>query len=431
MAGVRKKPTKGGLWQAWFIDAAGKKHFFTARSKTEARRMAERLEDEQRQVRLGYRPAPLSAEKHSKRPFVEATDEYLAWGESQGGRGGRPWSTPHARNRRTGLDWWQETLGLATLADLDGILPRAEKALRNLLSAGKTGKTLSNYAEALRAFCQWCRQRGYLNHQPLEGLAPFDITPNRVRRALSVEEINRFLSACTPSLRLLYDAAFLSGLRVNELRSLTVDHLDRERSGLILDAEWTKNRQAGFQPLSKALVARLSASVEAGEPDRLYAQAYALARHRKPAPEGRLLYVPWHTAQAVYADLERAGIPKWTSQGVVDFHALRNAYITLVTETDATLKEAQTLARHSDPKLTMNIYARTRPNRLAETVEKIAERLPTGEKVVPGLYRQAVGAETESATPFETKGVALIKSGGGSRIRTYEGYAGRFTVCSS
>ena len=84
MAGVRSKPTKGGLWQAWFIDATGKKRFFTARSKAEARRMAERLEDEHRQVKLGYRPAPLAADKHSKRPFFEVMEEYLAWGKSQG-----------------------------------------------------------------------------------------------------------------------------------------------------------------------------------------------------------------------------------------------------------------------------------------------------------------------------------------------------------
>ena len=61
-----------------------------------------------------------------------------------------------------------------------------------------------------------------------------------------------------------------SGLRSNELRHLTVDHLDLARGGLLLDADWTKNREEGFQPLPGALLERLKAFVESGETARLY-----------------------------------------------------------------------------------------------------------------------------------------------------------------
>ncbi|MBI2505057.1 MAG: tyrosine-type recombinase/integrase [Candidatus Latescibacteria bacterium] len=415
MAGVRKQPNQKGRFQGWFIDASGKQRFFLGtRSKPDTLRMAERLEDEHRQVRLGYRPAPLSADQHSKRPFAEVMEEYLAWGQSQGGRGGRPWSKPHTQNRRAHLGWWQERLSLETLTDLEGILPRAEKALRALQAQGRAGKTVANHAEALHAFCLWCEQRGYLTADPLKGLAPFDTAPQTRRRALSAEEISRFLSACAPHLRLLYETAFLSGLRANELRHLTLEHLDVGRCGLRLEAEWTKNRQEGFQPLPKALVECLRVFAEAGEPDRLYVQAYTLARHHQPAPKGRLLYVPWHTAQAVYADLERAGIPPWTPQGKVDFHALRVAFINQVIDSGATVKEAQTLARHSTPDLTMNVYGRTRPERLAETVERMAEKLLSGPEHVPSMYKQAVGAETENATPFDSRELRLSEVVGGA-----------------
>ena len=93
-----------------------------------------------------------------------------------------------------------------------GILPRAEEALRDLLKAS-AGKTVANYAEALRSFCSWCRKRGYLDHKPLEGMAPFDTTPQTYRRLLSPEEIAQFLEACAPHRRLPYETAFLSGLR--------------------------------------------------------------------------------------------------------------------------------------------------------------------------------------------------------------------------
>lgn len=228
MAGVRKKPNPGGKYHGWFIDAAGKRIFFTGtRSKADTLKMAERLEDEHRQVRLGYRPAPSSADTQRKRPFAEAMEEYLAWGSSQGGRGGRPWASVHAHNRKSALGWWQEALGLETLADLEGCLPRAEKALRELQAQGKAGKTLSNRIEALKALCIWGEQRGYLSTNPLKGLAPFDTTPKIIRRALSAEEISRFLGTCAPSLRLLYETAFLSGLRAGELRALTLAHFGR------------------------------------------------------------------------------------------------------------------------------------------------------------------------------------------------------------
>ena len=43
---------------------------------------------------------------------------------------------------------------------------------------------------------------------------------------------------------------------------------------------------------------------------------------------------------------------------VVDFHALRATYITMLVRSGASVKEAQELARHSDPKLTMNVYTK-------------------------------------------------------------------------
>ena len=206
MAGVRNEPLSSGKYRGWFTDMNGKQKAFTGtKKKAETLRMAQRLEDEHRQIRLGYRPVPVSADKHRTRPFSEVKDEYIAWGETQGGRGGRPWSKGHARMRRTHLIWWQEQLGLDTLADLDGILPRAEEALRKLQAKERAGKTLANYTDALQHLCNWCVTRGYLDSDPLKGLAPFDITPNMTmnlyakarpeRLAQAVEAVGEIINA--------------------------------------------------------------------------------------------------------------------------------------------------------------------------------------------------------------------------------------------
>ena len=108
--GVRKETTKGGLFQAYFTDYTGKRRYFTALTRSEARKDAKRLEAEHRLIRQGLRPPPSTTNKHLTRPFSEVKDEYLAWGESQGGRGGRPWGGTHLRNRRTHLAWWEERL---------------------------------------------------------------------------------------------------------------------------------------------------------------------------------------------------------------------------------------------------------------------------------------------------------------------------------
>jgi site-specific recombinase XerC len=178
--------------------------------------------------------------------------------------------------RRSLLTWWQEKLGLSVLADLKSILPEVEQALQALQAKGRTGKTLTSYVDSLVAFCRWCatKSRGYLKENPLEGIGRFDTTPRTRRRAMTAEEIQKLLSVATEYRRLLYEVAFCSGLRANELRSLSVDHLDRERGGLHLDSDWTKDRKAAFQPLPRALVDRLAAFAEQGTAKALYSRHF-------------------------------------------------------------------------------------------------------------------------------------------------------------
>src|SRR5262249_48269384 len=158
--------------------------------------------------------------------------------------------------------------------------------------------------------------------------------------------------------------------RANELRSLTLAHLDRTRHGLHLDATWTKNRQAGFQPLPIHLVEALYTFASAGYPQDLYTRSAHKWRHALPVEP--LLYVPTHPARTLDADLVRAGIPKEAIGGKLDFHAVRLAYINLVIEAGATVKEAQTLARHATPQMTLGVYGRTRDERLHQVVEQVA-----------------------------------------------------------
>jgi hypothetical protein len=185
--------------------------------------------------------------------------------------------------------------------------------------------------------------------------------------------------------------------------------LDTARGGLHLDAAWTKNRKSGFQRLPEWLVKRLATFAESGEAERQYERCYARKGTELATPKNPLLYVPSNTSRAFDKDLENAKLPKHAPGGKPDFYACRLAYINLVIESGVTVKEAQDLARHSTPDLTMNIYGRSREEHLSAAVERAALAVLPEEKCVTYVSRQAVGAEQESATFVETEGCAPMK----------------------
>jgi len=343
--------------------------------------MAERLEDEHRQIRLGYREPPKSTSKHKTRPFAEVKDEYLAWGKAQGGIGGRAWSQKHAYYKRSYLEWWGKRLTLETLGDLEDILPKVEATLRELPTKGHAGKTLMNRAEALKSFCLWCESRGYLDHNPIKGLERFDTTPRKTYRALTRQELKQLLAAVPEARQLVYAVAYSTGLRRGELRALRVSDLNTDFQALNLRAEITKNRKPGLQPLPLWLMKRLQESVKG------------------KAPNEPLLAVPGNTTQRFYQDLEKAGIPRFIpGEGNTTFHSLRATFATLLIEEGADLKTAMTLMRHSTPDLTVNRYAKSRREKLVELTETVGEIARAGmekeSKCAISVHLEGAGLET-------------------------------------
>ncbi|MEW6753497.1 MAG: site-specific integrase [Candidatus Latescibacterota bacterium] len=222
-----------------------------------------------------------------------------------------------------------------------------------------------------------------------------------------MEEIQRLLQASPPHRRLLYETAFVSGLRAGEWRSLQVDDLEVRQCGLHLDAAWTKNRQPGLQPLPRVLVERLAASARPGQAMLLYRAK--CGERTEGIPERPLLYVPDQPDRSIKQDLEAAGIPLSTPQGKIDFHAARTAFVTMLLESGVTVKEAQHLARHSTLQLTMNVYGRTRDASLAEAVERLGVRVLLPKAGAATVPRGEDPAEMESASLEETETCASYK----------------------
>ena len=135
----------------------------------------------------------------------------------------------------------------------------------------------------------------------------------------------RLLDVCVPHRRLLYETAFLTGLRAKELRSLALVHLDTRRRGLNLDAEWTKNRKLGFQRLPRELLERLRCFADVRVAEQLYERFYKRRDATRKTPPDPLLFVPFSLSRDFDKDLNAAGIPKWRPEGKLDFHAIRSS----------------------------------------------------------------------------------------------------------
>ena len=109
-------------------------------------------------------------------------------------------------------------------------------------------------------------------------------------------------------------------------------------------------------------------------------------------------------------DLQAAGIPYRDDEGrVCDFHSLRHSYITLLERSGAHPKVAQELARHSDIRLTMQVYTHTRLHDLAGAVEDLPALLDTAPAEAERV--RATGTDGSGLSPVCTEFVQTNDTG--------------------
>ena len=248
------------------------------------------------------------------------------------------------------------------------------EALRDLKHRGRSVGTSNDWLQAVRQFARWLVDNSRIDRSPFTRLKPGNarLDTRRRRGELTPAELGSLLVAASKRITafrglvgtdraMLYRVAVGTGFRAAELAALVPDFFDLDATppAVILPAEFTKNRKGAVQPLPAALVADLQGYLK-GRPGK------------KPVWLGT-----WSekAADMIRADLQAAGVPVEMDgpEGMEtrDFHALRAVYISNVIRAGADLKQAMTLARHSDPKLTASRYARTRLSDLGAVVDKL------------------------------------------------------------
>ncbi len=265
-------------------------------------------------------------------------------------------------------------------------------------AAGAGAGELRHLATVVKRFPRWLVREVRLAIDPLRHLpVPAGDDGRHRRRPLSEEQVSTFLATVERSAGTvrgltgrdrwcLYLVALGTGFRTMELASLTPASfaLDETPPVVRLAAAVDKSRRKVEQPIPAALVPALRVYLGGKEGD-------------SPLWPGT-----WHqlATDMLRHDLEAAGIPYAVTGPdgplYADFHALRHTFVAMLDRAGCTLKQAMSLARHTDPRLTARIYGRAD---LAE-LSKAADRL-----VVGGLVAAATRNQDESGevSPSQAK----------------------------
>ena len=224
---------------------------------------------------------------------------------------------------------------------------------------GMSAQTSNYYLQAFKQFCNWMVKERRASESPVAHLTGVNakLDRRRERRNLTAEELTKLLksTAAGPAHHrldgharaVLYRVAMETGLRRNELRSLTpacID-FDAEMPVIVVQPANVKNRKETVQVIRRELADELRRWIQDAE----------------IGPESPL----WgdltkNTAEMLKRDLEAVSIPYVDEAGLyADFHALRHSYISLIAQGGVHPKLAQKLARHSDINLTMTRYSHT------------------------------------------------------------------------
>ena len=325
-----RRKDREGWWIRW-KDAGGK--WRTRKGGDTLKRACaalERKETKARMIREGYlRPEQAESAEGLRRSVREVIEEYRAYLADHGR------SAAHVREAIRCIRVVVEWIGAKSLGDVQQ--RPVERWLTDLIRRGRSARTRNIYLTRLSAMLNWAVKRGMAEKNPLaviEHLAE-QVDRREISRALTPEEFNRLIEE-TPSedRQLYYLLAGRTGLRWSEIRRLRWQDVDLENGWLHLDAGSTKAKRADSLPLAPDVLERL--------------------REREKSLGPIFRHSP--TRRTFMYDLERAGIPYENERGQVDRKSLRKTFGTHLARAGVKFQTMVKLMRHSDPRLTMNVY---------------------------------------------------------------------------
>jgi integrase len=438
MASVLKR---GKSWYAKFRDASGRWRMraTTAQTKAEAKRLASDLERQAERRRLGLEPLPAD----------EATTlgDLLRWWEKTYFE----LSPAYAKSRGTFRRHLLES-DFAKTAVREVTTGRVEQFIQ-----AKTRELSPQTVNHVRGFlCRVfsaARRAGKVSQNPVLDVERRRV-PKRLPSYLAAEEVPLVLLALRERWRPLFATAIYSGLRKGELAGLRKSDVDF--TGRLINVcrsygrDTTKGGRAEAVPIASELLPYLEAAIKRSPSELVFPNEDGSMMKEEASLQERLQsalaragivtgYVHvcrrkgcGHSERAADAELRRCpkcAMKLWPRPHVrkIRFHDLRHTTATLLMMAGANPAAVQRILRHSDPRITTEVYGHLAPEYLRKEIDLLsftrplpddrergscARRDPFGALVVQGPNAAPLGSSRESREPLEMQGLLLERETG-------------------
>ena len=273
------------------------------------------------------------------------------------------------------------------------VVQQAIKAKRDV---GRSLETCNSYLRAIKGFTRWTWRDKRTPDDALATLESYNASMDRrhPRREFTSDELVFLLSFVEgytqrahnlpgPDRAQVYRVALGTGFRANELRSLVPASFDlcSDPPTVTVNAAYSKRRRNDVQPIRRDLAELLRPWLSGRERDApLFANLPGSPARmlRKDLAAARKQWIAEASTDAERTQREDSDFLVYRDANglFADFHATRHTYISGIVAGGASVKTAQELARHSDPRLTIGRYSHARLHDLQGALEALPDLRP-------------------------------------------------------
>ena len=371
----RKVKRKSAKWWGRYRDALGRERRKSlARDKAAAQaKLNELVLKAEREAAGQFDPF----EEHAKRPLTEHIDDFEQHLRDKGNSDQHVGEVAAKVRKITGGCKWTYIRDLSPSG--------AQRFLADIRSGGLSAQTSNHYLRAIKQFSRWLVRDRRTNDDPLAHLSRINVKVDRRhdRRALMPDEIARLIEAARsgpaiesisgPDRAAMYILSAWTGYRKKEIGSLTLRSLrfDDEPPVAVVQAAYSKRKREDTQVLHPEVVAILKewlARKPGFGPDDLLFPVSGKVPGGTERKTSKMMRLDLEAARRKWieeAESDEERFERENSDFLVyrdeagrfaDFHSHRHTFITSLERASVSPRTAQSLARHSDIRLTMGVY---------------------------------------------------------------------------